>query len=193
MKICIEGNIGCGKTSVMRKVHDVTRLPVFLEPVDEWADWLNMFYQDPSRWGFTFNVNVLMTFNRWKGVECEALYERSPMSCKEVFMQLQHNNGHMNAMEYELFKKVYQQVKWSPDVIIYLKADPDVCMQRMTRRGRSCENSVPIDYLRSVHERYEDMIQKAQNEGIRVFVIDANNDADTVYDNVMSTIKSFMM
>jgi deoxyadenosine/deoxycytidine kinase len=188
MKITIEGNIGCGKSSVMRKVHETTRLPIFLEPVDEWADWLNMFYNDPKRWGFTFNVNVLLTFNRWKNVECTALYERSPMSCREVFTTLQYNNKDISQIELELFDNLYTHLNWKPNVIIYLRVDPHICMDRMNKRGRICENKVSLVYLQAIHEQYEKMIQKAEAEGIQIIVIDASQNADEVYNNVMEVV-----
>ena len=190
MKIVIEGNIGCGKTSVMRKIHEATRLPMFLEPVDEWANWLDLFYKDPRRWGFTFNVNVLLTFNRWRNVDCLALYERSPMSCREVFTNLQYTNGDVNKMEIELFDTLYSQLKWKPNVVIYLRVDPSICMDRMNQRGRSCESSVPLDYLQAVHDNYEQMIEKAKKEGITVYVIDASQTADDVFKNVLNIITS---
>jgi deoxyadenosine/deoxycytidine kinase len=193
MKICIEGNIGCGKTSVIRKIHEVTRLPVFLEPVDEWADWLDLFYNDPTRWGFTFNLNVLMTFNQWSNLQCKALYERSPLSCRKVFAQLQHINGDVSDLEIELLDKLYSQLKWQPDVIIYLRADPEVCMERMTTRGRSCENNVKLEYLEDVHALYEDMIDKTFNKNIRVHTIDANRDADLVFQDVLRIVKNFVL
>ncbi len=188
MKISIIGNIGSGKSTVIRLLHEGTRLPVFLEPVDEWRDWLNMFYTDFARWSFTFNLKVLMTFNRWKGIDCTALYERSPMCCKMVFTELQRIDGIMNPMELELFEEIYEKVKWEPDVLIYLRADPEVCMERMHKRGRKCEDGVSLEYLTKVHEQYEKMIVYAKDKGIRVIIIDANRDAESVHRDAIKII-----
>lgn len=192
MKICIEANIGSGKTTLMRSIHDKTRIPIFLEPVDEWSDWLNLFYKDPSRWGFTFNTNVLMTFNRWKQIDCPALYERSPMSCKEVFTELQRDAGFLSTPEYDLFNKLYKQLGWQPNVIIYLEADPLICMNRMKTRGRVCENEVTLEYLQAVDEKYKIMLKKAQDMGIDIHVVDANNDKNIVYEEVMKHVKKYI-
>ena len=62
IKICIEANIGAGKTSVLSKINEKTRLPIFLEPVNQWSHWLKLFYENPGRWGFTFNIEVLLSF-----------------------------------------------------------------------------------------------------------------------------------
>jgi len=189
MKISIIGNIGIGKTTVIRRLHEGTRLPVFLEPVDEWRDWLNLFYTDFTRWSFTFNLKVLMTFNRWKGIDCTALYERSPMCCKMVFTELQKQDGVMNPMEIELFEEIYENVCWEPDVLIYLRATPEVCMERMHKRGRACENGVSLEYLTKVHDQYEKMTEYARSRNIHVIVIDANRDADQVYQDSIDAIQ----
>jgi len=189
MKISIVGNISTGKSTVIRKLHEGTRLPVFLEPIDEWRDWLNLFYTDFKRWSFTFNLKVLMSFNRWKGIECTALYERSPMCCKMVFTELQKIDGVMTPMELELFEEIYEKVKWEPDVLIYLRSDPQVCMQRMHKRGRECENGVSLEYLQKVHDQYEKMMEIAEKKGIQVIVIDANRDAESVYHDAMNLIR----
>jgi len=190
MKISIIGNIGAGKTTVIRKLHDGTRLPVFLEPVDEWKDWLNLFYTDFRRWSLSFNLKVLMSFNKWKGINCTALYERSPMCCKMVFTELQKLDGSMSDMELSLFEEIYEQVHWEPDVLIYLRADPEVCMQRMQQRGRECENGVSLEYLEKVHNQYEKMIEYAVLKNIKVIVIDANKGNDDVYQEAIKHVQN---
>lgn len=188
LKICIEGNIGCGKTSVMRRINEKTRMPIFLEPVDEWAHWLNLFYEDPQRWGFTFNVEVLMSFNKWSNVGCTAVYERSPLACKSVFTEIQYKDGHLTYAERELFMKLFAELSWKQDVIIYLKCDPEICFQRMNQRGRECESHVPLEYLKKVHDQHEEMMGEAERKGIRVITVDASKSSEEVLRDVLAHI-----
>jgi deoxyadenosine/deoxycytidine kinase len=76
MKISIDGNIGCGKSSILERLCKDMRYPVFLEPVKDWTSWLHLFYKDPARWGLSFNIKVLLSFHDWKDNNYIAFYER---------------------------------------------------------------------------------------------------------------------
>ncbi len=185
MKISIEGNIGSGKSSVLTRLCEELRVPIFLEPINEWGDWLGMFYEDPSRWGMSFNAKVLLSFNKWKDNNFFALYERSPLSNRYVFAELQYEQNKMTKLELDLFQELYEQLAWSPDVIIYIKTDPMVAMQRMNKRARECENKVTLEYLQEVHKKYEDLLNKRE-----VIVVDGNKSANEVYEEVVAHIKN---
>ena len=70
MRIAIEGNIGCGKSTV---IEHLEKLPLcvergyttILEPMDEWQHWLQEMYADPQRWSFFFNLKVMLTLSAW--------------------------------------------------------------------------------------------------------------------------------
>lgn len=202
MRIAIEGNIGCGKSSLMRTIEQSMKLPVVLEPVDtDWREGLTYFYEDNRRWGFTFNVNVLTTYSQWKNVKQElkthVIFERSPVTCKQVFTQLHIDSGVMTDYEYNLYNSIYQQLAWAPDVMIYLRTDPNVCLERMQTRGRQCEKGVPIEYLEGVHKKHEIMVEALESNAyafsenkIIVFIVDANKDKDEVVEQVFRIINS---
>lgn len=187
MKIAIEGNIGCGKSSILARLITELRIPVFLEPVNEWSDWLKLFYQDKQRWGMQFNTHVLLTFHQWKNNNFFSLYERSPISNRHVFAQLQYDAGHMNDLELKMFDSLYEKLSWRPDVILYLRTDPEVAYARMCQRGRECESKVSLEYLQAVHEKYEAL----SNHHAHVITIDANQSHDDVYAEVRAQIDMY--
>lgn len=187
MKIAIVGNIGIGKSTVIQGISQQLRIPIFLEPVQEWKEWLDLFYADPKRWGMSFNMNVIMSFAQWKNNSFKAIYERSPMCCKNVFTELQYMEGSMTSMEYDLFQKVYEQVAWEPDVIIYIRADPSVCADRIKRRGRECEHNVSVDYIQKVHDLYERMIVQCKQ---KVYIVNGEQPQDHVLADVLGIIRS---
>lgn len=192
MKISIEGNIGCGKSSLLTRLCQDLRVPVFLEPVDEWKDWLAMFYTDPSRWGMSFNINVLLSFNKWKNNEFTALYERSPLSNRYIFAQLQYDQGRMTDMELKMFEALYDKLAWTPDVVIYIKTDPAVSMERMKLRARSCENEVPFDYIKAIHEKYESLFGTSQHAKTpHVIIVDGNRSKEAVYKDVAAIMNQY--
>lgn len=190
MRISIEANIGAGKTTLIQRLGaaDALGIPIYLEPVEEWREWLQLFYTDPLRWGLTFNLNALMSFTRVPSSE-KILVERSPVSCHHVFTALQHASGHMNDLEYALFKKIYDSVAWTPDIVVYLKTDPSVCHERMRKRDRESERGVSLEYLEAIHERHEALMATANK---RPIVIDGNQDADAVLADVLKNIKELM-
>ena len=191
MKISIEGNIGCGKTSVMTRLCQVTRLPIFLEPIDEWGEWLDVFYKDPERWGMSFNLKVLMSYHKWINNNFMAIYERSPLSCRHIFSQQQYDQGRMTRLEYDMFDSIYKELAWKPDAVIYIRADPVVCMARMQNRARDCESTVPLSYLEDIHNKYEDMAQRSFTLANKTlaFKVDGNQSADAVFNEVSSIIE----
>lgn len=190
MRISIEANIGAGKTTLIQSIGSVLDIPIYLEPVEEWRDWLQLFYTDPQRWGFTFNLNALMSFTNVPG-EQSVLVERSPVSCHHVFTALQHTSGHINDPEYTLFKKVYNAVSWTPDVVIYLKTDPRICLERMRKRDRESERNINLEYLEAIHTRHEELFA-ADPHYQQLIVIDGNRDADTVFADVLHQLKNIV-
>ena len=190
MRICIEGNIGGGKSTICARLMEEIRIPIFLEPVAQWGELLDLFYTDPERWGFTFNTNVLMSYYKWKDNTFPAIYERSPLACRKVFAELQYKSGGISDAEMKLFDKLYKELKWTPDVIIYIKTSPEICEARMKKRGRECENNVSLDYLKSVHDQYEIMIK--DNTTPEVFVINGDRSQDDVYQDVCQIVKDLL-
>lgn len=189
-RISIEGNIGCGKTTVCESVLNTSRLPVFLEPVSEWTPYLEEFYKDPMKWGFSFNVNVILSYQKWKNNLFTAVYERSPISCKHVFTNQQIKDGFIHPLEVDIFNKIYDQLAWEPNYIIYINTNPVNCSERMKSRGRSCENGVTDEYLYAIHEQYEKLCDHIKNErnDIKLYIVDGNRDKTEVANDVNKII-----
>ena len=194
MKISIEGNIGSGKSTVISRLCQEKRMPVFLEPVDEWKEWLTLFYSDPTRWGLSFNLHVLLTFHRWINNEFPAVYERSPISNRHVFTQLGFEEGRLNELELQLFDAMFAKLAWVPDIVIYIRTDPSISMDRMQKRARDCECGVPIEYLQAIHEKHESIfhgkhdvttILSGVTKHTKVFEVDGNMTHDDVYADVL--------
>lgn len=190
MKISVEGNIASGKSTLVSRLQQTTRIPVFLEPVNTWT-LLGKFYEDQVRWGFTFNTEVLLSMNKWKNNDYDSIYERSPNSCRYVFTQLMFEDGILTQEELDLFDKLFENFSWDQDVIIYVRTPPEICFQRMHQRGRECENGVSLEYLQKLDTAHGFMIEylKQHKPNIKVIEIDGIACAEDVYNNVLSILE----
>lgn len=187
MKISIESNIGGGKSTLLSRIQKNTRIPVFLEPVDSWT-MIDSFYADNKRWGLTFNIEVLLSMSSWGNNRFFSIYERSPMSCLEVFSQLQLDEGCMIQAEMDIFLRLYQEFGWSQDCVIYLDTSPDVCFERMRHRDRHCENNMKLEYLVKVHEKHKEMVEGLKTKNTRLFIVDGSKNSEAVYNDVLQII-----
>ena len=66
MHICLLGNIGCGKSSILKKMSGYREMVTRDEPMKKWENFyeenlLQLFYDDPARWAFVFQTQVLIT------------------------------------------------------------------------------------------------------------------------------------
>ena len=97
----------------------------------------------------------------------------------------------MTRLEYDMFDSIYNELAWKPDAVIYIRADPVVCMERMQHRARDCESTVPMSYLEDIHNKYENMAQRSFTLSNKTFAfqVDGNQPADAVFNEVSSVIE----
>lgn len=192
MKIVIDSNIGGGKSTLITHIGNNTRIPIFLEPVNRWSEYLDEFYKDPKKWALAFNLNVLCSYSDWTNNHFDSIYERSPYTCRHVFTQLQHDNGDLHPLELKVFDKIFKELSWKPDVIIYIKTDPQICYERMNKRGRDCEKTVNLEYLVQIDEMYEKYIEREVKDESKIYKVDGNRSEELVYADVMKIINKLI-
>jgi deoxycitidine kinase len=185
----IDGNIGSGKSTIVNKIKEATgeNVKVVPEPVDLWLsiknsedNLLSLFYKDPHRYAYTFQTVVFKTriqslLSAFQESRTDTVFsERSIWTDKYVFAKACYNNGLMNEVEYKAhelwfnwLEELFVSEKNStsilklpkPTAIIYVKCSPEKCFERMKNRNRTEESSVPLDYLRQLHDYHEEWIQ----------------------------------
>lgn len=169
-RICVEGNIGCGKSTALEHLAALRpELATFPEPVEEWGELLARFYRDPAQWALAFSLKVLLSFGR-PGAHRQGpcVVERSPVSCRHVFSQLLFNEGKMTPEEWDLFKEYCDVLGWAPDVIVYVQTPADECHRRMEQRGRPAEAGVDLQYLKRLDFQYETMLRYSDVPVVRI-------------------------
>ena len=191
MKICVEGNIGSGKSSALSTVASVfPNLRIAPEPVDDWADLMDAFYENPAEWGFTFNLRVLLSFHAPGQCAADIVVERSPSACRHVFGQLLYNDGSMSGKAWDLFKKYADELAWEPDVFLYIQTPVDTCFSRIAERGRASEVAgISKEYLARIEFQYENMLRFTKVPVIR---IDGDRPAADVHTDVCRIIAELL-
>jgi deoxyadenosine/deoxycytidine kinase len=195
-KITIGGNIGCGKTTIIDHLAKNSKTPdvVFPEPIEKWGSWLDMFYVDPSKHAFPFQMKVLIDFMYFTNQHDDktVVTERSPLDSLYIFCKTLLDVKHMSYMEYNLFKEYVDHIGWKPNVYIYLKTSSAVCVQRIRDRARNCETGIDPEYIEKIQYAYDNIVPVLESVyGIKVHVVDANRDKESVLEDVKRLLAQY--
>lgn len=136
------------------------------------SNLLHMMYQDPQRWSYTFQTYSCMSRLRTqlqppparllqsKGTPVQ-VYERSVYSDRYIFALNMFELGCINTTEWAVYQDwhslLVEQFGHQVELegIIYLRAPPEKCMERLQHRGRTEEKGVKLDYLDKLHSQHE--------------------------------------
>lgn len=199
----LEGNIGAGKTTIMKIIgQHFTSVEFVEEPVSQWQNLggmnlLDAFYSDPQRWGFSFEFFSMLSkikalLNAANSDKPVIVIERSILSNK-VFMDLSHELGKLEEMEYRMLLNTYdfylQHVYPQLSGIIYLDTPVDECIKRITKRNRGEECSIERNYLQSLKEKMDEV---ANSSTMKVIRIDGMYDCERDKVRVCQDMESYL-
>jgi deoxyadenosine/deoxycytidine kinase len=204
--IAVEGNIGSGKSTVLAHLATSSLCDVIVEPIDNWTNFkghniLQMFYDDPHRWGFAFEVNAQRTLAKLHAQPTAApvkVMERSIHSTRYCFVEHLYQSEILQHVEYEMLNDLFQMFvsdgSCKLDLIIYLQATPETCFERIQARHRSEEESIDLDYLRTLHTRHEIWLtqQNHTNSLAPVLIVDANQPEEKVYSDTFTYVTNLV-
>jgi deoxyadenosine/deoxycytidine kinase len=158
---------------------------IYNEPLYDWSKWLELFYSDMNKYSFGFQMRVLKSHLDKKDI-LNGIFERSPLSCQKVFGELLFEDNKMNELEWNLTNEFNYDYGWNPDYVVYLKCDPQICYQRIKQRNRNDEQSIDINYLERIHQKYEKLYTDCKS--FKVITIDSSNSIEKVYEDVMELV-----
>ena len=175
--ITIDGNIGCYKTSILNYFHKNYKLAIDLEPVDNWTDYLGNLYNTPNS-SYDFQIKVWID-RCWiqEKTTTAVLMERSPNFIKNVFVRKAYEDKTISEKEYENIISLHKTTDdlWKPNGYIYLRSDPDKCLQRINKRGRLAEKNITLEYIQNIHDLHEKNYKEAQSSNMNIIAIDVEN------------------
>lgn len=179
MYIGVAGNIGSGKTTLTRMLAAHYGWTPNYESVT-FNPYLEDYYRDIPRW--SFNLEIYFLEQRLKDLFRIAhssetiIQDRTVFEGVHVFVANNHDQGNLSDRDFatymELFESMVSLVK-APDLMIYLRSSIEHLVYQIQKRGRDYEQSMSLEYLGGLNERYERFIRE-QYKG-KVLVIDADN------------------
>jgi deoxyguanosine kinase len=194
--ISLEGNIGSGKSTLLKFLEEAfsqNKNIIFLkEPVDEWENiidkegttMLEKFYSDQEKYSFPFQMMAyisrlaIMKKTMEENENCIIITERSLSTDKYVFAKMLYESGKIEDVCYKIYKMWFDTFAkdYPVEKMIYIKTSPETCHERITKRSRTGEEQIPLDYLKKCSEYHEDMMDRMMTDSIHQLELNGNVD-----------------
>ena len=188
MHIAIAGNIGAGKTTLTELLSKHYIWDTHYEDVDQ-NPYLLDFYDDMQRWSFNLQVYYLNSrFTQIQDIKESKntiIQDRTIHEDAYIFAPNLHSMGLMSTRDFENYFSLFNLMESfisAPDLLIYLRASVPKLVNNIQKRGREYEESIRLDYLKRLNERYEAWISTYDSGKILIIDIDENSFHDNPED-----------
>jgi len=188
MHIAIGGNIGSGKTTLTGLLAKHFGWQAHYEDV-ETNPYLHSFYEDMQRW--SFNLQIYFLNSRFRQiVEIRksgktVVQDRTIYEDAYIFAPNLHYMNLMSTRDFENYSALFELMSsfiQPPDLLIYLRSSVPNLVNQIQKRGREYEESIRIDYLKSLNERYEAWITRYKLGKLLVINVDEIDFAENAKD-----------
>ena len=188
MHIAIAGNIGAGKTTLTEMLAKHYNWEPHYEDVLK-NPYLDDFYEKMERWSFNLQVYFLNSrFNQM--LECSnngknTIQDRTIYEDAYIFAPNLQSMGLMTNRDFENYQSIFNTLNSfvkDPDLLIYLRSGIPNLVDQIHKRGRDYENSISIEYLSRLNERYEAWIQSYDKGNLLVIEVDNIDFVENIED-----------
>ena len=179
MHIAIAGNIGSGKSTLTKLLAKHYGWEPRFEAVED-NPYLEDYYRDIHRW--SFNLEVYFLKERFRDLiaisqtDHTIIQDRTIFEGVYVFMENNKAMGNLSERDYETYMELFDQMISMvrlPDLMIYLRASVPHLVNNIQQRGRDYEQTIQLEYLQNLNERYDDFIYN-KYQG-RVMTVEKDN------------------
>lgn len=188
MHIAIAGNIGAGKTTLTKLLAKHYKwTPQYEDVVDN--PYLDDFYNEMERWSFNLQVYFLNSRFRQlleiRNSKKSIIQDRTIYEDAYIFAPNLHAMGLLTNRDFNNYKSLFdlmESVVDPPDLMIYLRSTIPNLVSQIHKRGREYENSISIEYLSRLNERYEAWIHGYKKGKLLIVDVDNLNFVDNPED-----------
>jgi len=206
MIVCLDGNIGAGKSSMLNFLTQTyaaaaADLRCFKEPVSLWqnvggTDLLAECYANNERAYFPTQAYIMSTMAQHylSSYDDDAVkmnvFERSVYSTHKIFSQNYLNAQCISTTDYCILEQQFELFKLLtpfPDAFIYLRCPPETCWERINNR----HEHVPLDYLKNIHQLYDSFFL-GNNLRQQVILVDGSGPQESVQSLIKEVVEELM-
>ena len=188
MHIAIAGNIGAGKTTLTKLLAKHYKWNTHFEDAED-NPYLYDFYEDMQRWSFNLQIyflnsrlNQIMEIRRSNKT---VIQDRTIYEDAYIFAPNLHAMGLMTTRDYKNYMDLFNTMMTfiqPPELLIYLRATIPTLVKQIQKRGREYEESIRLDYLKRLNERYEAWISTYETGNLLIIDVDEINFFDNSED-----------
>ena len=177
MHIGIEGNIGSGKTTLTRMLAEHYGWTPKYESVT-YNPYLEDYYRDIPRW--SYNLETYFLAQRFKDLleisksDDVVIQDRTILEGVHIFVENNREMGNLSERDYDTYMQIFSLMMSMvslPDLLIYLRSSVSHLVSQIQKRGRDYEQSMSLDYLGGLNEKYEKWIEGYKG---KLLIIDAD-------------------
>lgn len=190
--ICIEGNIGVGKTTLVKKLAQHLNAHTFLEEFND-NPWLPLFYKNPTDTALALELSLLTD-------RCRQLTHVQKKDASQPFVSdycldkcLLFAKINLSAEDYTRYLHLYKQVAASlasPSLVIALHTPLRNLLQNIKERNRPYEQQIAPHYLEQLNEAYRLFYNTEQ--AYYVLNIHTTELTEDAYEHIFNKISSFL-
>ena len=178
MYVAIEGVIGVGKTTLARLLQSAFEAEILLEVFEE-NPFLSDFYGDRARYAFQTQIFFLLSryHQQRRGVTEVVSTGKNLLSDYTFAKDALFARINLKGDELDMYHRVHEALAEKiplPDLLVYLRADTDVLMQRIALRDRTYERNMERGYIDELNHAYDEFFT-APYDHKPVLTIDTNN------------------
>jgi len=178
MYVAIEGVIGVGKTTLARLLQSAFEAEILLEVFEE-NPFLSDFYSDRARYAFQTQIFFLLSryHQQRRGVTQAVATGNNLLSDYTFAKDALFARINLQGDELEMYRRVHEALAEKiplPDLLVYLRADTNVLMQRIALRDRTYERNMERGYIDELNHAYDEFFTVPYDH-TPVLTIDTNN------------------
>ena len=212
--VSIEGNIGAGKTTLIRKLQEKykhrTDIIFLEEPLAIWETFqdpedgssiLEKFYGNPSKYAFPFQIlafqsryemihRIVQNAKLDKSCRIKTIVlERSLDADYHIFAKRLVADGVMEKIAFDIYFYTIRErlAEYGSSGIIWLDVEPEECYRRVQGRGREGEEGVTLGYLRGCEESHREWLSADLG-----FVLRLDGSASSSSDKIMEEVDTYL-